>query len=190
MSYLETKDLLQRTLPVTPQVHVTKTKYPCTGFCYLAIRHRDVLCELYRAQCGEEYHEFIKDLIREAGERKEMDPQIDARGEYINADTVIRDFGEITGVTQFSECAVESEETLEIVINDLSLKLLEVQIGSWILVNRSQEAFVIFKLDNDVYLVVDSHQTVHGTVDFMRLCQYITRNGQLRGSVQLGVASV
>lgn len=187
--FKETKDLLQHRFPTTPQHEVTLVKFPCTGFCYMAIQEMDRIILMIQNELKTEYHAFISELIQKAGERKNNDPNIDPDGEFINAPTVFRDFELIANVTQYKEVAV-IEDNLEIEINNLSLDLLEINVGGWILVNRSSETFVAFKMDIDRFWIIDSHQPFHGEVDLERMCAYVMRNGQLRSSLQLGLSLV
>jgi hypothetical protein len=175
MVYFEFKEciqLLQNRFDVTTQSEVTQIKFPCTGFCYMAIREKDRLIQL------------VESNMRVA-QRKKNNSEIDHSGEFINGPCVKQDFSDICDLTRFIEIGVV-EDNLEIEINNISMDLLEVGIGGWIIINRSHETIVAFKLDTDRFWMIDSHLPVHGEVDMMRLCAYIMRNGQCRGTIQIG----
>lgn len=185
MSYLETKNLLQDTISTPIQSHVSQIKYPCTGFCYMAVQKRDHLLALYQ-QKSSTYSDEIKDLILQACERKKNNPNIDQQGEYINQPTVYEDF-DIAHFMQFSEMGIATDEDLEIVINNICIMLLDVQIGNFAIVNRSMETFLMMKIEDDKFLIIDSHQPIHGVVDLSGVCKYITRHDKVKGNIQIGI---
>src|SRR5690606_1785990 len=106
-------------------------------------------------------------------------------GEFINQETIIEDFFEITCQLYFTELSI-IDDNMDDIINNIYEILLTIDIMNYLLINRSNETFIIFKLSDDDYLIIDSHQTYHGIVDNEKLIKYITKYHKYRGNIQLG----
>lgn len=185
---MDTIDLLINSVKVPIQATTTDTKYPCTGFSYLVIKNKDKLCNLYIEGKEDEYYEFIKKLIIEAGNRKRDNKNIPENGEYIDQDTVKADFREIYDKLQFYELATVNDGIYgNIIINQIATYLFEIDIGEYIIINRSHETFVLLKISDDMYLVIDSHKSKHGLVTFENALNYITKNNKYEGTIQLAI---
>jgi len=188
MSYFETKSLLQNTLQTPIQADVSQTKYPCTGFCYMVVKNIDKILDLYDNKKSDEYYEFIKNLILQAGERKKNNSQIPFDGEYINADTVKNDFSDVYQKLEYKELgSVVDGEYDDLIINNIAILLFNINQKGFIIVNRSSETFVAIKKSDEYFLIVDSHQNINGEVDFIGLCNYITKKNDYQGIIQLGI---
>jgi len=183
----ETVSLLSSTIETEPQAFATKVKWPCTGFCYMVIQNKSKLLDLYKTRSEQAYYEFILKLIKEAGIRKMSNSNIPYKGEYLNQDTVKKDFPNIVKKMEFIEMNTVDPEGSEYAKNTLFLQLFTLQLGDCMMIIRSEETFLIIKIDNDAYLVVDSHKDRHGTVDTIKAVQYITRFNIYKGLVQIGV---
>ena len=190
---MESKDLLENRVHTPVQAFSTPIKYPCTGFCYLVAKNKEKIVELYyrRNPDGKckEYHNYILELIKQAGERKKNNPNIHERGEYIDQETVKNDFTDIYNNLTFTEVGSPDEESFAIAQNNLYMLLMDTKIGGYMMVTRSHETFIMLKLDLETMLVVDSHQAFHGTLNLEKATQYILKNGIYRGLSQIGYTS-
>ena len=189
MSTFETKDLLQDTISTTPQAFATKVKAPCTGFCYMVIENKDTVIDLYLNKKTKEYGDFILGLIIAAADRKENNEDIHVRGEYINQETVLKDFSDIMSNMKFQEFNTVDPQGSEYATNTLFLLILDLPIHGFVMITRSQETFLLIKLSNDKLLVVDSHKSGHGTVNLENAIKYITRDKLYKGLIQIGYLS-
>ena len=77
-------------------------------------------------------------------------------------------------------------EGLEYAKNTICLKLFDMIEKDYIMVTRSQETFLMIKIDNDEFLVIDSHKSAHGTLNTMNAIKYITRYDLYKGLIQIG----
>jgi len=179
----ESKDLLQNRIHTPLQAFASDVKYPCTGFCYMVAQNRHLLIDLYHDK-STEYYNFILNLLKLASDRKKNNPQIDKRGEYINCETTKNDFPEIYESMTFTEIGSPDEESFAIAQNNLYLLLLDT--SDYMMVTRSDETFIMLKLDFELVLVVDSHQPCHGTLSLEKATHYILKNGTYRGLSQIG----
>jgi hypothetical protein len=131
---------------------------------------------------------LIEKLIIKAGNRKRDNKNIPEEGEYIDQDTVKSDFREIYDKLQFYELStVDDGEYGDIVINQIAMYLFEIDIDGYLIVNRSHETFVLLKISDDMYLVVDSHKSKHGLVTFENALNYITKSNKYQGTIQLAL---
>ncbi len=182
----ETVSLLKNTLLTTPQHEATKVKYPCVGFTYMAIQNKNKIIDLYKLGTDKNYNDYIKNLICRAGRRKES-KSIDESGEYIIENTIVRDFSDIVNRLCYKEMNIVDEISHEYTANELYILLDSMQNNNHIIVNRSHETFVMFKITHDKYLVVDSHKNKHGEVDTLDAIKYITKYGHYKGLISLGI---
>lgn len=187
MSTFETATLLQDGINVPPQHETTDVKFPCTGFVYLVLQNLEHVVQTFQSNDKLGYYNLIKNLILQAADRKKTNSSIPFDGEFINHQTVQQDFSEIYQQTEYSELGITTELDYEILLNNVFMKMLELPVNRWIIVNRSHETFVMIKVDGETYLIVDSHKTKHATVNTEDAIKYITRNGTYRGFVQLGI---
>jgi hypothetical protein len=183
---METVDLLKDYINTPIQSNISKTKYPCTGFCYYVIRNKDKLLELFLTKKKEEYYNFISNLIREAGLRKNENKKISFDGEFINQETIQTDFPDIFQTIIFKEFGIFTEDDMKIFINDFYLDVLDIPIKDCIVVNRSLETFIAIKLEENCFMIIDSHQNKHGLVGSDEFIDYITKFKKYKGNIQLG----
>ena len=186
----ETVSLLSNTIKSPHQVQVTKTKFPCTGFAFYALQNKTILLDLYKNRKTEHqaYYNFILRLIQRAGKRKENNKLIPQDGEFITSDTVKKDFIKSYRQMQFNEINLVDEKTSKIIaINELFMILFQLSVNSAIIITRSYETFLMIKLDNDTLFIIDSHKTVHGTVNLPDGVKYITRDSLANGVIQYGI---
>lgn len=174
-----------RKIPVSTQLEISSTKYPCTGFCYMAIRDKFEIITKFFGDPNE-YKNCLENLIKAAGHRKQNNELICQEGEYIDEATIIDDFPDIYENMIFEEHAISEPIDLDIFTNNLVEKLLLLPQFHHIIINRSNETFLIIKLDEFVFLIIDSHKKEHGTVGFDSCVSYITRQGQIKCVVQIG----
>ncbi len=64
--------------------------------------------------------------------------------------------------------------------------LFKTPILGHILVNRSNETFLLIKLSNEVFFLIDSHQPFHGKLNFETCPNYITKFNNYEGNIQIG----
>lgn len=186
MANLEVKQLITEPIPTPIQSKSTKTKYPCTGFAYLIVENLDRVISTYQKRQDENYYELIDSLIKKAGERKKMNKNIPEDGEFINQLTIKNDFPRIYSKLKFEEFGTVSDEYSDIAINNIGALLFEIRVGKYLIVNRSKETFILIKLSQEFFLVVDSHQPIHGKLDFEGALKYITKYNNYQGVIQLG----
>ncbi len=187
MPAFESISLIQDPIEAPTQLLATDTKYPCTGFCYLSATDRNLLVEMYFERDSQGYYQYISYLINQAGIRKQNNPEIPEEGEYIDAPTIMADFPDLVATIEFTEMGVVGGEEKEIEINNICMLLLTSPISGPIFVNRSNESILFVRLDKDTFFVIDSHQPVHGVLSLLDVVKYITRDGQIRGFVQIGI---
>ena len=190
-SSLESKDLLQNRVSTPVQAFTTKIKYPCTGFCYMVAQNRSTLIDLYtnRETNPTKYYNYIRNIILLASERKKNNSKIHERGEYIKCETTEKDFPEIYNVMTFAEVGSPDDESFAIAQNNLYMLLMDTEIGGYMMITRSDETFIMLKLDFENLLVVDSHQPFHGTLNIETATQYILKSGTYKGLSQIGYIS-
>lgn len=190
-STIESKDLLENRVATPIQSFATDVKYPCTGFCYMVAKNKDKIIDLYnnRQSNPKQYYDYILQLIKLSGERKRNNPKINVKGEYIKCDTVLNDFGDIYKEMTFLEVGSPDDESFAIAQNNLYMILMDVEIGGYMMVTRSDETFIMLKLDFENLLIVDSHQPIHGTVNIEKATQYVLKSGIYRGLTQIGYTS-
>lgn len=184
--YKETIDLLSDPIQTIPQAFATPIKHPCVGFCYMVLQNLPRIVELYINKNTKEYHELILKLIQNAGERKANNKNIHQRGEYMDQDTIRKDFSYITNEMKFVEMNSADENGLEFVKNTIFLKLYDFDIMDFMIITRSQETFLIIKLHTDKYLIIDSHKSKHGVVNTFDAINYITRYDIYKDLIHLG----
>jgi len=182
----ESKSLLTDTISTPIQKNVTDVKFPCTGFCYMAIRVLDQIVGYYLMHNVVDYKDLITQLILMAGERKRDDKTIDEDGEFLNGPTVERDFGELVHGMTFQELSITTDDDYEITINTLYAILFDIQINTYVLINRSHESFLMIKIGTSEFLIIDSHQDIHGVVSLENATKYITRDQYYKGFIQIG----
>jgi len=180
---LESIDLLQNRIHAPLQAFASDVKYPCTGFCYMVAQNRHLLIDLYNDKSSE-YYNFILNLLKLASDRKKNNPNIDIKGEYINCETTKQDFPEIYKSMTFTEVGSPDEESFAIAQNNLYMLLLDT--SDYMMVTRSDETFIMLRIDFELVLVVDSHQAFHGTLSLEKATHYILKNGTYRGLSQIG----
>lgn len=183
----ETSALLQNPIKTIPQTIATQVKSPCTGFCYMIIQNKTKLISLFLDRDEKGYCDFISKIILAAAERKKNNKKIHYDGEYINQYTIKEDFNDIYNMTEFKEMNTADNEGKEYAMNTLVLIMFDMKINDYIIVTRSQETFVMFKISDELFLVVDSHKDIHGTVDIFNAVNYITRFDVYKGLIQLGL---
>jgi hypothetical protein len=185
---MESKDLLQHKVPTPIQSFATDVKYPCTGFCYLVAINKHHVIDLYNQHTNgsTQYYNYMMKLIQTAGERKRNNPKIHHRGEYIKCETTKMDFPEIYNTMTFMEFGSPDNESFNIAQNNIYMSLMDTDIGGHIIITRSDETFIMLKLDFENFLIVDSHQPCHGTVNIELAMQYILKSGTYKGLTQIG----
>jgi len=184
-------DFIQNGIHTPIQSIVSDIKYPCTGFCYMAIRERSLLLRKFKESYDYNYYKFIYELISRAAHRKSNNNRIHNDGEFINQDTIKEDFLDIYNQTEYKEYGISVSDPVSIDIfnNDMFMGLISTPINEYVIVNRSNETFLLLKLEQEKFLVVDSHQPKHGTIDIYDAIRYITRNGSAT-YVQIGLHRV
>ena len=187
-STIDSKDLLEGRVSAPIQSVATDVKSPCTGFCYMIAQDIQKVVNMYKSDPNK-YHDYIGSLIRTAGVRKRDNPKIHVRGEYINQDTIKTDFPDVHNSLKFQEFATPDQESFDINQNNLYMLLFEIDPNGFLIVTRSDETFIMIKLDVERFLVVDSHQPWHGTVGVEKATHYILKNGVYRGLTQIGYRS-
>lgn len=183
---MESVDLLNDFIETPIQSNISKTKYPCTGFCYLAIKYKKNLLNLFLLKKRQEYFDFISKLIRDAGERKNKNKNINCDGEFINQETIKNDFPEIYDTISFKDLGIASDLDLEIFINNIFIDIMDLSLNDCLIINRSSETFLAIKIDQEDFLIIDSHQNKHGIVQLENLIDYITKFKKYRGNIQIG----
>ncbi len=166
------------------QMDVTDVKFPCTGFCYMIASEIPKL--LMRFLSGYGYFDFIQEIIVKAGERKKNNNDIPYDGEYIDADTIKQDFPNIINKMNFMELDIVDTLTLENSTNELYMYFMELNIGNYMIITRSQETIMFVKIGTTDILVVDSHKTKHGILTIEDCVRYVTRNGDCKGIISIG----
>lgn len=185
MNNLSCEDLLTECVPVSTQVQLTNIKYPCTGFCYYSLRLLNEIITLIKNNSNEEYAELINILILQGAKRKQS-LTIHFDGERIDEDTVKNDFSDIYNQIQFYEYGLPTDIESEIFINDWYGNLLILENNQALIINRSHETFLVIKIDDDKFWIIDSHREKHGYVNTLNLLSYITRFEQSK-HVQIGI---
>jgi len=180
MNYKETKELIEDRVMTPLQSEATNIKFPCTGFCYLAILNKENLIETYfqvlsNEKINDEYYKLINDLIVLAGKRKVRNKNIPEDGEYIDADTIKEEFKKTFFDMEFEEFATVKGSYGNIAINNIAMILFKTPILGHILINRSNETFLLIKLSEEVFFLIDSHQPFHGKLNFETCPNYITK---------------
>ena len=183
----ELVNLLNDTIVTPHQLIIKDVKYPCTGFCYMVAANRQQIKTLFNLKDKKGYYDLILKLLNNAGERKRNNKNIDEDGEYINHDTVKKDFGDLFNNMMFSEMACPDEENYNITINNLFLFLVEMSLDGFMIVTRSKETFIIIKLSNNKFLIVDSHQTIHGSCGLEGVTRYVLKDGKYKNLIQIGL---
>ena len=185
-SKLESKDLLEDTIATPTQSEVSPVKSPCTGFCYLVAQNKHNIVSLY-SKCvrtnDNDYYNYVKELIIIAGNRKKNNPLIHEDGEYLDSYTIKKDYPDIFPFMTFAEIGCPDEESFYIAQNNLFMQLLV--IDGFVIVNRSLETFIMIRINSLSYLIIDSHQPIHGQVSIEKATHYVLKNGSYRGLVQL-----
>jgi len=189
-------DLIEDCISTPIQSVASNVKYPCTGFCYMAIENKSLLINyfkrsLYSTYDNRNYHDLIHELITKAGRRKGNNNKINHEGEFINQATILEDFPDIYNNTDYKEYGISTNDPLSVEIfeNNMFMDLIQIPIDEYIIVNRSNETFLLLKIDSEKFLVVDSHQPRHGTLDIYNAIKYITRNGKT-SYVQVGLFKI
>ena len=183
----ESSKLLTDTINTPHQSIIKDVKYPCTGFCYMVAQNQQDIKKLYRQKNKKGYYDLILKLITASAKRKKENKDINYDGEYINQDTVKKDFDAIYNKMEFMEMGCPDEESFNISINNLFFLLVEMSYNGFMMITRSKETFIILKLDNENFLVVDSHQTVHGSCNFEGVTKYIFKDGKYKDLIQIGL---
>lgn len=186
--FFETVDLLKDPIDVTPQAVATKVKFPCTGFCFFAAQHVPLLVQLYNKKNKLVYNALIVTLIQKAGERKKNNKSIHQEGENPDDETIKKDF-KMAKKMKFHDLNTVDEQGKEYAINTIGMSLMNLKSNEFVIITRSQETFMIVKLtdklDDDKYLVIDSHKTKHGTVNLMDALLYIIKNNKYIGLIKM-----
>ena len=125
-------------------------------------------------------------MLQKAAERKINDEKIPPEGEYIDENTIKRDFPTITQTMSYIELIVYSEnsDSNKSKINQILNELL---VGDFIIVTRSRETFSLYKIRTEQFLVIDSHQPFHGLIETNEnVVKYLLLNDIYIGNLDIG----
>lgn len=184
-SYQNVEDLLENVVETIPQWEVTKVMSPCTGFCYYVIKNSEEIKKIFLSGNKEEYKNYLIKLIQQAAKRKSNNKNINLEGEHIDQLTIKEDFWNLTVCMEFIQKDIVDSQDLEKAKNEIYMELISMK--NYLLVTRSQETFLLIKLEDDKYLAVDSHRRLNGTVNTENAIKYITKFGNYKGNISLGI---
>lgn len=178
---------LYSTVKVPTQFAIPNNINMCCGIGYLVIRHQNHLISAYLDNNFEKYVKVFIILMKMASDRKLSNPEIRIEGEFLDEPTIKNDFSEIYDAMEYFEYIIgefceDSKKNIG-VITELFDKLTQFQP---IIICREVNIFVIFKLTNDEFLIVDSHIPLHGKIHKDKLINYITWEGNFNGIITLG----
>src|SRR5690348_5863685 len=93
--FFEQKTLMDNII-YAPLQTTAKNPKICTSFAYTSIQHKDMLIDLYTTNDHVAYRDLINKIISEADKRN---TNLESNGEFINAQTIKRDFPDIYNCT-------------------------------------------------------------------------------------------
>ena len=184
---MDSRLFLEKTIDMPTQTEITDIKYPCTGFCYYCIENKNKILSYILLKKYNKYKELIIDLVKQAGERKNNNSLIKEEGEFINECTVKKDFEKIYGNTEYREIIMIEYNDIDKIEDETYLIMLDMDIFSYIIVTRSNETIIIFRINSNKYLIIDSHQPYHGITNCNSAIKYITRDMTLKGTIDIGI---
>lgn len=186
MNSFECINLIEQGIITPTQSNTSNVKFPCTGFCYFAIIQKYDILEKYNSKDAN-YYNLIKSLILKAAERKKQNREIHEEGEFIDQNTIRNDFPDIFRQTKYKELIIATDFDFFVFENELLEILVMMQELDYLIVNRSNESLLMFKLNEFEFLVVDSHQSAHGILNVNNVILYVTRGNQTKGVIQIGI---
>jgi hypothetical protein len=188
-SFFDQKTLLYGTITTPIQSAVAKCKNICTGFSYMAYEASDKLIEYYNTD-SDKYRELVVKLMEQACKRKCNNTMIHSEGEYIDEDTLKVSFPNLYDSFQFVEIIIKKVDNENNIVKNkekIENALKSLKVNEPIIFLRSYETFIMIKLNNDEFLVVDSHQPYHGKVSVKNAIEYIILAGLFSGSLYYGM---
>lgn len=184
---MDSKLFLEKTIDMPTQTEITDIKYPCTGFCYYCIENKNKILSYILLKKYDQYRELIIDLVKQAGERKKNNQLINNEGEFMNEDTIKKDFEKIYNNTEYREIIITEYNDIDQIEDEIYSIILGMTIFSYIIVTRSNETIIIFRINLNKYLIIDSHQPYHGLTNCNSVIKYITRDMTLKGTIDIGI---
>ena len=181
------KTYLYDTVDVPTQFSIQNNSNMCCGIGYLSIKYQNHLITNYLSNDFSKYAKIFGILIKYASDRKLSNPEIKKEGEFLDELTIKNDFPEIYSSMDYYEFIVgefyeDSKKNLDSIYNLIN-KLNQFEP---IIICRDANIFVIFKLNEDEFLVVDSHIPFHGKILKDKITEYITWQGNFNGIISLG----
>jgi len=167
----------QKKFTVISQGQIENSDNPCTGISYYALTNIKTLIDLFNSEKETEYYQLYESLIKSGINRKNSNPNIPKEGEYLDENTIKKDFKEIFDKISFSYCYDN---------NDLIDFIKNLDNNSTCIVSRGSATFVFVKFNSEEYLVIDSHNMYHGILSFKNLIKYINFDNLIIGNVEVG----
>eukprot|EP01084_Bolivina_argentea_P318869 553088_1 len=174
-----------------PQGSITKIANPCTGIAYFIVENKKELIELYFKCIQNKQHNYenkIRFIIEKAANRKQSNSKIKHEGEYLNEHTIQQDFQNIWSNSKYCEYQIFSTLDHEKCYLEIKTILFELHMEDYLIINRSLETFVLFKLEFKsklYFLVCDTHHAFHGLISYSNVLLYILLNFMFQGCLEL-----
>lgn len=166
----------------------------CTGLTYIVAENLNKIIDLLKNNNVDKYIELFKELILKSAERKLNNKNINEYGEFIDEDTIKKDFETIYNNYKFLEFFqhyTNEEFENNNFKNDISKNITDIlnncNINDLIIICRNRETYSILKISNSVYFVIDSHQNIHKSLELDLVVDNIIMSRLYTGFINLGI---
>ena len=186
---IDTNKHFEKTInEIKTQYEIKNNENMCTGICYYAALHLDLLVKYFENNDTDAYRKLYFQIINMGNERKLNKSEIHYDGEYIDSITVKNDFLELYKNINYYEYIIGNfvdgnSQQIDKITNDIT----NINIGGFIIISKNKETIIITKIKTDTYLVLDSHISIHGTIKEKNLLKYIFINYNFEGVLNIGI---
>lgn len=182
-----TKSYLYDIVEVPTQFMITDNSNMCCGIGYLVIKYKENLIQTYLENNFDKYRNIFIILMKLASERKLNNSEINVEGEFLDEKTIQKDFPEIYSNMEYYEFIVgKFSEDNDKNINKIEELCRNLEKFQPIILCKEVNIFVIFKLNDEEFLIIDSHIPFHGKIQKNKLINYLTSEGEFNGIISLG----
>jgi len=170
-------NIYQKKIQVISQGQIENSDNPCTGISYFVLQNIKLLIKFFKLNDDKEYNLLYKSLIERAVVRKNTNSKIPKEGEFLDEETIKEDFKEI-----FNKINIKYYFDNNELFN--SIKNLDNNYAG--IVTRGSATFVFVKFNSDEFLIIDSHNSYHGTMSLKNFIKYINFDNLIECDVEIG----
>ncbi len=179
---------------VPSQFTYSKVSNICTGLTYMVAENKNKIIDLLNNNDIDKYIELFKELILKSAERKLNNKNINEDGEFIDEDTIKKDFEKIYNSYKFLEFFqhyTNEEFEKNNFTNDINKNITGIlnncNINDLIIICRNRETYSVLKISDSDYWIIDSHQNTHKSLKLDSVVNNIVMSRLYTGFINLGI---